>query len=95
MNELLSSGVSPVLGLLALLLLFGVCFCAVHAVKLAKIGWKHRENEPKKSDQTTEKTSTPERKSEAQEHVYYIVERKKRRAKSEYSEPKEFRFKSS
>ena len=57
----------------------------VHAIKLAKIGWrtlfkKLPPQEPKK----------PEPKPEP---VYFIVERKKKKAKTDYSEPKRIQFK--
>lgn len=65
------------------LLLF--CILVVHAVKLAKVGWrtlfkKLPPEEPKK----------PEPKPEP---VYFIVERKKKKAKSDYSRPKQIQFK--
>ena len=91
--NLLSSAVSPFLGFLAVGLLFGLCFLAVHAVKLAKIGWKNHPYSPQKKQETEQKTSAHEQTSQAQEPIYYIVERKKKRAKQTYSEPKEFRFK--
>ena len=65
------------------LLLF--CILVVHAVKLAKVGWrtlfkKLPPEEPKK----------PEPKPEP---VYFIVERKKKKVKSDYSRPKQIQFK--
>ena len=63
--------------------LFLFCLFIVHAIKLAKIGWrtlfkKLPPQEPKK----------PEPKP-----VYFIVERKKKKAKTDYSEPKRIQCK--
>ncbi len=73
------------------LLLFALCFALTHFCKLAFLGWKKgkpQEEPPIKEEKKEEKqTPTPS------EPVYYIVERKKRRAKAEYSPPKEIRFK--
>lgn len=72
-------------GAVLVLCLFLLCLIIVHGVKLAKAGWrtlgrKLPPTEPKK----------PEPKPEP---VYFIVERKKKRAKTEYSEPKRIKFK--
>ena len=45
---------------------------------------------PEKAEKATEKPSEPKNQPEP---VYFIVERKKKRAKSSYTEPKEIRFK--
>lgn len=81
MNLLSVQGTGAVLTVA--LLLF--CILVVHAVKLAKVGWrtlfkKLPPEEPKK----------PEPKPEP---VYFIVERKKRKTKSDYSKPKQIQFK--
>lgn len=82
------------IGFLLLVLLFIFCFAMVHIARLAKFGWqqKKKPNPPKKSPQTPtkqkEKAPAP-----PQEPIYYIVERKQRRAKPRYGEPKEIRFK--
>ena len=90
---------SPALaGFLGLLGLFVFCFLFVHGAKLIFFGWLYQQNNvikpsepvkpPEKKEETEEKRAPA-----PQEPVYYIVERKKRRTKSPYSEPKEFRFK--
>ena len=80
--------------------LFLFCFVGVHVVKLARYGWEYQNsqqnkenaniNEPKPEEQT-DKKKAPEQAC-AQEPIYYIVERKQRRSKPRYSEPKEIRF---
>ncbi len=68
-------------------ILFAICAILVHAVRLAAIGYKSmkkRSSAVKKATPETEKTAEP---------VYYIVERKKKRPKSEYSDPRRIQFK--
>ena len=81
-------------GFFALLFLFAFCFFGVHILRYAKIGWELQEKPSAEPPKTEEK---PEEKAPAsppsQEPVYYIVEKKQRRAKPRYSEPKEIRFK--
>lgn len=72
-------------GFLYALCLFFICVAAVHLFKLARIGYrtlgkKVPAEKPKK--QKTEK-----------EPVYFLVERKKKRSKPEYDEPKRISFK--
>lgn len=70
-------------GLWCLFLLI-VCAIVVHGVKLAKIGYR-----------TLGKKLPPEPpkpKEKAPEPVYFLVERKKKRPKKEYSEPKQITF---
>ena len=69
------------------LLLFGVCFALTHFTKLALLGWKNNRPAPPPPEKEKAPTITPP------EPVYYIVERKKSRAKAQYSAPKEIRFK--
>lgn len=67
-------------------ILFLICAVVVHAFRLARIGYRSMKKKPaekKASAQTREKA----------EPVYYIVERKKKRPKSEYSDPKRITFK--
>lgn len=82
---------SPALGILWVTLLFGLCFLGVHILKLARIGWGAPKTPPKteKKEEKVEEKKAPA----TQEPIYYIVERKTRRAKSSYTEPKEIRFK--
>ena len=71
-------------GLWWLLLLFLVCAIVVHGVKLVIIGYRSLVRKlPPQPPPKPEKTPEP---------VYFIVERKKKRLKSQYSEPKEIRF---
>ena len=84
-------------GIFCLILLFLFCFLCVHLIKFAQIGWKHQNKQPEKpTDNTAEKTENKENKAPAQnpqEPIYYIVEKKTKRAKSSYGEPKQIRFK--
>lgn len=95
MNALLIRPIA--LGAIWLLILFLFCFLGVHIAQLAKFGWKFfsvKADEPAKA-QAKEPTAPPEKKapaSQTQEPVYYIVERKKKRPKSNYGEPKPIRF---
>jgi hypothetical protein len=92
---LLSTGAR---GALLSIFVFCLCFFCVHVAILAKRGWKlsfiknriKKEKPPIKAEKTTKTPPEPQKQPEP---VYYIVERKKKRAKSSYSEPKEIRFK--
>ena len=80
--------VFPVKGLFLTLLLFAVCLIGVHTILLAQVGWKFqhtRKDPPPKND---EKKAPIEK-----EPIYYIVERKTKRAKTGYGEPKQIHFK--
>ena len=101
MNTLLTT---PLFGGFLLLILFACCFLLVHFILLIKIGWKyHTENavqnakkQPiEKNEKPSEKPreNTPQATPNAPQPVYYIVEKKRKKTKSYYSEPKEFRFK--
>ena len=82
----------PLVGALSVSLLFIISFLCVHIVRLVKFGWIYQRK--KLAFQKSEPVPTPEKQApKPQEPVYYIVERKKRRAKSSYGEPKAFRFK--
>ncbi len=79
-------------GLFLSVFLFAVCFLGVHIALLTKLGW---EGVSKKSNPSTEKTKQEKPASvPSQEPVYYIVEKKTRRARASYSEPKQIHFKS-
>lgn len=69
-------------GLLACLILFALCFFSVHLIKLAKLGWLTKKTPPNEA----KPTAPPE-------PVYYIVEKKKKRVRSDYAPPKEIHFK--
>ena len=73
------------LGALYILLLFALCFVIVHGIKLAILGWRtFGKKLPAEKPKPAEKKTEP---------VYFIVEKKKKRAKAEYSEPKRIQFK--
>lgn len=90
----------PLKGMLWSILLFAVCFIGVHVAKLARLGVeytktpKKTESEKKESPTQKEQEKTSEKKAPTQpsEPIYYIVERKQRRSKPKYGEPKEIRF---
>ena len=71
-------------GALWTIVLFLLCIVIVHAVRLALLGYRTlgKKLPP----------SPPPKQPEA-EPVYYIVERKKKRVKSEFTDPKRFQFK--
>ena len=75
------------------------CFVGAHVVKLAKYGWKYQNEQTKKTQPppTAEQKSEEENKKAPaqtpQEPIYYIVERKQRKSKPRYGEPKEIHFK--
>ena len=77
-------------GVFLLLLVFAICFLGVHIAKYAVLGWqahnKPQNAPPPQKEEKTAPTNPPE-------PVYYIVERKRKREKSKYYEPKEIRFK--
>lgn len=76
------------------LLLFFLCFIGVHIGKLARLGTLYRKPPAKEPEKPAPPAETKEKApASAQEPVYYIVERKKKRAKPQYGEPKEIRFK--
>ncbi len=73
-------------GAVWLIVLFLLCVILVHATKLARIGYR-----------TLRKKLPPEKPApkpqQKPEPVYFIVERKqKKRAKTEYTPPKEIKF---
>ena len=91
MNTLL---VSSGLGIVWLVLLFALCFGAVHIAKLAKYGQEYRKQNQNKT-QAEAPPPEPNKKApppDTREPIYYIVERK-RKTISSFSEPKEIRFK--
>lgn len=72
-------------GALYTVCLFLLCIIFIHAIKLARIGYR-----------TIRKKLPPEpppKQKKDPEPVYYIVERKKKRLKTEYTEPKRIQFK--
>lgn len=73
------------LGCLYTACLLLLCIAVVHLVKLARIGYRTL---GKKLPPEKPKKPKPEK-----EPVYFLVERKKKRPKPEYSEPKRISFK--
>ena len=61
-----------------------ICTIIVHAVKLAIVGYRSLHKKPP--------PQPPKQPEKEPEPVYYLVERKKKRAKAEYSEPKRIHF---
>lgn len=90
MNVLLLSAGARGIFWCALLFLFP--FLIVHGAKLALIGWNahKRKSEPPKSEPAAKKEPPP---IDTPEPVYYIVEKKQRKPKPSYSEPKQIKFK--
>ena len=78
----------PIKGLFVTILLFIVCFVGVHVVMLARIGWETQRKKAEPPSKPEEKKPPIEK-----EPIYYIVERKTRRAKASYGEPKQINFK--
>lgn len=71
-------------GALYAALFFLLCVFIVHGVKLAKIGYRTLGKKL-----PLDPPPKPEKKPEP---VYYIVEKKQKRTKAEYSEPKRIKF---
>lgn len=72
-------------GALYTVILLLACIVIVHAIKLARIGYRTlgKKLPP----------APPPKEKEEPEPVYFLVERKKKRTKAEYSEPKRINFK--
>ncbi len=62
-----------------------ICIILVHGIRLARIGYRSLGKK-----MPPEKPKPPEKKPEP---VYYIVEKRKKRSKAEYSDPKRISFK--
>lgn len=78
-------------GAVWLVVIFAICFIVVHGIKLALLGYrslgKKQQTEPEKKAEPK-----PSKPAKVPEPVYYIVEKKKKKPKVSYSEPKEIRF---
>ena len=72
-------------GLIFTIIIFLFCVIVVHAFVLAKIGYRtlHKKLPPEQPPKEPKKTDP----------VYFIVEKKKKRVKSEYTAPREIKFK--
>jgi hypothetical protein len=74
-------------GIAGLFVMFAVSFLIVHILLLAKAGWDSKKPKTEKPPvQTEEPKKTPA-------PVYYLVEKRKKRPKNNYSEPREIHFK--
>ena len=87
---------SAVQGFGGTILLFSLCFLGVHLAKIAVRGWRvydgTQDNKaPDNPEQSPE--SKADTKTTVPEPSYYIVEKKRRRSKPSYGDPKEIRFK--
>ena len=88
---LISSGAK---GGLWFFFLFFLCFLGIHAFRLVKLGWT--ELQPSKKPTPTPKPEPkPQEKAPAkpQEPIYYVIERKRKKPKTTYSEPRQITFK--
>lgn len=72
-------------GALYTVLLFLIVVIVVHGIKLLRIGYRSlgKKLPP----------APPPKEKEEPEPVYYLVERKKKRTRTEYSEPRRIHFK--
>lgn len=81
-------------GVFWFLVTFTLCFVLVHLIKYLLTNRRRRDSSPsaepsQPQKEEKEKAPTPA----APEPIYYIVEKKRRRTKPNYGEPKEIRFK--
>ena len=100
MKELMlaiAGGAAAKEGLLWVLVLFLVCFGAVHAARLALLGWRAVKGAPQEKPKAPEqKEAEPEAKpeeprgktDETPAPVYLLVEKKRVRKKPKFEEPK-------
>ena len=100
MKELMlaiADGAAAKEGLLWVLVLFLVCFGAVHAARLALLGWRAVKGAPQEKPKAPEqKEAEPEAKpeeprgktDETPAPVYLLVEKKRVRKKPKFEEPK-------
>ena len=85
----------PVRGMLWTITLFLVCFIGTHVLILTRLGWEYQRQDSEKPAEKTEEKQDEKKAPPAKqaEPIYYIVERKTRRAKPSYGEPKQINFK--
>ena len=97
MTELVLAAAAAKEGLFRVLVLFLVCFGAVHAARLALLGWRAVKGAPQEKPKAPEqKEAEPEAKpeeprgktDETPAPVYLLVEKKRVRKKPKYEEPK-------
>ncbi len=83
--------VSQWLGALYAAMILSVCFAFAVLLSLARIGLRAMRKVPPAEKKEEEAKEEP--RGNAPEPVYYIVEKKKKRARAEYSDPKRISFK--
>lgn len=84
----------PIRGFLFTILLFVFCLVGVQIALFAQIGWEHQHNTDHAAEKNKQEPPKEEKKPpENKEPIYYIVERKTKRAKASYGEPKQINFK--
>ena len=94
MTELVLAAAAAKEGILWVLVLFLVCFGAVHAARLALLGWWAVKGAPQEKPKAPEqKEAEPETRPEEAPRekpapVYLLVEKKRVRKKPKYEEPK-------
>jgi len=85
----------PVKGMLWFLLICLLCLFGVHITQLAKLGWQYKKRKSVKTTQPAPEPKKEDKKAPIEkqpEPIYYIVEKKTRRAKATYGEPKPIDF---
>ena len=83
----------PAKGCIWCFALFVFFFFSAHIIKLAKEGWqaRHTKTDDNADEKTDTKKETPAP-SVSPQPIYYIVEKKRRRPKQDYGEPKSIKF---
>lgn len=84
---------APLKGSLLFILFFLLSFVGVHLTKLVRFGWKNVQ--PKKQTPAPKPQESPKEQAptKTQEPVYYVIERKRKKPKTTYSEPRQITFK--
>ncbi|MBQ2702172.1 MAG: hypothetical protein IJF64_04190 [Clostridia bacterium] len=82
-------------GCIWLILLFFFTFILVHLTKLVRLGWEHTLTKPKPTTEQKQEKPKPQEKAPAkpQEPIYYVIERKRKKPKTAYTEPRQITFK--
>ena len=91
-NLLTTAGIK---GCIWFFLLFILTFGLVHIAKLIRLGWEHTQITPQTSKNETKEQNKPQEKAPAkpQEPIYYVIERKRKKPKATYTDPKQISFK--
>lgn len=82
-------------GCVWLILLFFFTFTLVHLTKLVRLGWERTLVKPQPpAEQKPQKPKTEEKApAKTQEPIYYVIERKRKKPKTAYGEPRQITFK--